>query len=205
VLAIEFDRALLPALRDVVVDRPSVEVLAADATKVAWPSVLGDGAWVCCGNLPYNVGTEIVLDLLERAPTVERLVVTVQREVAERFAAKPGAPGYGPTSIRIVYRGTVDVIRRVPREVFWPRPSVASAVVRITRRERPPVEVDEGRLWRVVDEAFGQRRKTMRSAVRRLGVDDAEALLQAADVPAGARPEELELGDFARIAEALPA
>jgi 16S rRNA (adenine1518-N6/adenine1519-N6)-dimethyltransferase len=205
VLAIEFDRALLPALRAVVADRPSVEVLAADATKMAWPAALGGGAWVCCGNLPYNVSTDIVLDVLERAPMVERLVVTVQREVADRFAAAPGARVYGPTSIRIAYRATVEVVRAVPREVFWPRPSVASSVVRITRLDRPAVDVDEQRLWRVVDEAFAQRRKTMRAAVRRLGVEDPDALLETTHVPAGARPEELALGEFARIAEALPA
>lgn len=205
VLAIEFDRALLPALRDAVADRPSVEVLAADATKMAWSSVLGDGRWIGCGNLPYNVGTEIVLDLLEHAPTVERLVVMVQREVAERFAAVPGDLGYGPTSIRIAYRGTVEVVRRVPREVFWPRPSVASAVVRITRRDRAPVDVDAERLFRVVDESFAQRRKSIRAAVRRLGVQDADALLAEAGLSSDARPEDLALSDFARIAEALPA
>jgi 16S rRNA (adenine1518-N6/adenine1519-N6)-dimethyltransferase len=205
VLAIEFDRALLPALRAVVADRPSVEVLAADATKMAWPAVLDGGAWVCCGNLPYNVGTAIVLDVLERAPMVQRLVVTVQREVADRFGAAPGARDYGPTSIRIAYRATVEVVRAVPREVFWPRPSVASSVVRITRLDHPAVDVGEDRLWRVVDEAFAQRRKTIRAAVRRLGVEDPGALLELAHVPAGARPEELTLGEFARIAEALPA
>jgi len=205
VLAIEFDRALLPALRAAVADRSSVEVLAADATKVGWRSVLADGSWIGCGNLPYNVGTEIVLDLLERAPMVERLVVMVQSEVAERFAATTGDSGYGPTGIRIAYSGTVELVRRVPREVFWPRPSVASAVVRITRHDRPPVDVDPVRLFRVVDEAFGQRRKTIRAAVRRLGVPDPDALLAEADVSSGSRPEQLALGDFARIAEALPA
>jgi len=82
---------------------------------------------------------------------------------------------------------------------------VASAVVRITRHDRPPVDVDPERLFRVVDEAFGQRRKTIRAAVRRLGVPDPDALLAEADVSSGSRPEQLALGDFARIAEALPA
>ena len=203
-VAIEFDRALLPALRAEVAGRAPVEVLAADATKMAWPSVLADGRWVCCGNLPYNVGTQIVLDLLERAPTVERLVVMVQREVAERFAATPGTPGYGPTTLRIAYRADVEVIRRVPREVFWPRPSVTSAVVRITRRDRP-VDIDEERLMRVVHESFAQRRKAMRDAVRRLGASDAESVLTAAAVSPDARAETLVLADFARIAESLPA
>jgi 16S rRNA (adenine1518-N6/adenine1519-N6)-dimethyltransferase len=204
VLAIEFDRALLPALRDAIADRPSIEVLAADATKMVWPSVLGDGSWIGCGNLPYNVGTDIVLDLLEHAPTVERIVVMVQREVADRFAAAPGDLSYGPTSLRIAYSGTVELVRRVPREVFWPRPSVASAVVRITRRD-PPVDVDPERLFRVIDEAFAQRRKSIRAAVRRLEVQDADALLADVGLSSDTRPEHLGLTDFARIAEALSA
>ena len=204
VVAIEFDRALLPAWRETVADRPSVEVLADDATKIDWPSLLGDGRWIWCGNLPYNIGTELVLDVLEQATTVERITVMVQREVADRFAAEPGQPGYGPTSIRIAYRGASEVVRRVPREVFWPRPSVASAVVRITPGP-PPVDVDEQRLWRVVHEAFAQRRKTIRAAARRLGADDADAVLATAKVDPSARPEVLSLADFARIAEALPA
>jgi 16S rRNA (adenine1518-N6/adenine1519-N6)-dimethyltransferase len=205
VVAIEFDRALLPALHEAVAGRPAVEVLAADATKIAWNDVLDGGRWICCANLPYNVGTDIVLDVLEHAPMVERLVVMVQREVAERFAAFPGDDGYGPATLRATYRATTKIVRPVPADVLWPRPAVASAIVRMTRRERPVVDVDERRLWLVVDEAFAQRRKTMRSAVRRLGLSDPEAVLAAADVSPDARPETVGLEGFARIAEALPA
>jgi 16S rRNA (adenine1518-N6/adenine1519-N6)-dimethyltransferase len=204
VLAIEFDRALVPALREAVADRASVDVLQADATKLDWPAVLGGGDWVCCANLPYNVATPIVLEVLERAPMVHRLVVMVQREVADRFAAEPGAAGYGPTSIRIRFRANTEFVRPVPPEVFWPRPTVASAIVRLTRRAHAPVDVSEERLWRVVDEAFAQRRKTMRAAVRRLGADDPDAVLAAAGVSATARPETLALADFAAVADSLP-
>ena len=205
VIAIEFDRALLPALREAVSDQPAVEVLAADATKIAWNDVLHGGGWICCANLPYNVGTDIVLDVLEHAPMVERLVVMVQREVAERFAAFPGDISYGPATLRAMYRATIKIVRPVPADVFWPRPAVASAIVRMTRRERALVDVDERRLWRVVDEAFAQRRKTMRSAVRRLGLTDPEAVLAAAGVSPDARPETVGIEGFARIAEELPA
>jgi 16S rRNA (adenine1518-N6/adenine1519-N6)-dimethyltransferase len=205
VLAIEFDRALVPALRSVAAAYPVIEVLAADATKVDWPAILDERTWIACGNLPYNVGTAIVLSVLERAPMVQRLVVMVQREVADRFVATPAArEGYGPTSLRVAYRGDASILRPVPPSVFWPRPSVASAIVRIERRALA-VDVDETALWRVVDEAFGQRRKAMRGALRRLGASDPDAILGDAGIEPSARPEELDLAAFARIAEALPA
>ena len=207
VLAIEFDRSLLPGLRDAVADRPAVEVLRADATKCDWPALLGDGAWVCCANLPYNVGTTIVIDLLEQ-PSVTRLVVMLQREVADRLVATPAErEAYGAVSVRVAYRASARVLRTVRPEVFWPRPKVGSAIVRLDRLAVPPVEVDEVVLWRVVDVAFGERRKTMRNALRRLGLEptQADAALAAAGVEPGARPEALDLAAFARVATAVSA
>ncbi|MEP6759329.1 MAG: 16S rRNA (adenine(1518)-N(6)/adenine(1519)-N(6))-dimethyltransferase RsmA [Actinomycetota bacterium] len=207
VLAIEFDRSLLPGLREAVGDRSSIEIVHADATKLDWPATLGDGAWVCCGNLPYNVGTTIVLDVLERAPTVARIVVMLQREVADRLAATPEQrEAYGAVSLRVAYRARADLIRTVPPEVFWPRPKVGSAIVRLDRLDVPPVDVDEGRLWSVVDTAFAERRKTMRNALRRLGLtaDEAGSTLATAGVEPTARPETLDLAAFARVTEALP-
>jgi len=205
VVAVEFDRALLPALRDAVADRPAVQVVAADATKLSWPSLLDGDGWVCCGNLPYNVGTDVVLDVLEHAPMIERIVVMVQREVADRLTASPGDDGYGPTTLRAVYRATAEIVRRVPPDVFWPRPSVTSTVVRMQRRERPPVDVDEVRLWRVIDASFAQRRKTMRAALRRMEAYDPDRVLADAEVPSDARPENVSLEGFARIVQALAA
>jgi 16S rRNA (adenine1518-N6/adenine1519-N6)-dimethyltransferase len=207
VLALEFDRALLPPLREAVRGRPSIEVVHQDATKADWASLLGDATWVCCANLPYNVGTGIVLDLLEQ-PSVERFVVMLQREVAERLIATPAErEAYGAVSLRVAYRATGRIVRTVPPEVFWPRPKVGSAVVRLDRRARPPVEVDEATLWRVVDAAFAERRKTMRNALRRLGLSPAEAdrALTEAGVAADARPETLDLHAFARVATAVAA
>jgi 16S rRNA (adenine1518-N6/adenine1519-N6)-dimethyltransferase len=131
----------------------------------------------------------------------------MQREVGERFAARPGDDAYGAVSVRVAYRATASTLRRIPPEVFWPRPKVESVVVRLDRLSAPPVDVDEDPLWRVLDEAFAQRRKTMRNALRRLGLDPAEAdaALAASAVAASARPEELSLDDFARVASAIPA
>jgi 16S rRNA (adenine1518-N6/adenine1519-N6)-dimethyltransferase len=207
VLALEFDRALLPPLEEAVRDRPAVEVVRQDATTADWPALLGDGPWVCCANLPYNVGTGIVLDLLEH-PAVVRIVVMLQREVAERLVATPAQrEAYGAVSLRVGYRARGWLVRTVPPDVFWPRPKVGSAVVRLDRLPTPPVDVDEAALWRVIDTAFAQRRKTMRNAIRRLGLagDEADRALAAAGVRGDARPETLDLHDFARVVSAVGA
>jgi 16S rRNA (adenine1518-N6/adenine1519-N6)-dimethyltransferase len=197
----------VPALREVAGDAPGVRVVEADAMRLDWDAALGerDSPWTLCANLPYNIATPLVLDVLKDVLRVRRLVVMVQREVGERLAAHAGDDAYGAVSVRVAYRATASIVRRVGRDVFWPRPKVDSVVVRSDRLSEPPVSVDEGRLWSVVDEAFGQRRKTMRNAIRRLGVQEADELLATAGVPAAARPEELSLEDFARIASSLPA
>ena len=179
----------------------------ADATKADWPALLGDGWWVCCANLPYNVGTTIVLDLLEQ-PSVTRLVVMLQREVADRLVATPAErEAYGAVSLRVAYRASARVLRTVPPDVFWPRPAVGSAIVRFDRLPAPPVEVDPTAMWRVVDVAFAERRKTMRNALRRLGLSPtvADSALVQAEVDPDARPETLDLEAFARLASAVSA
>ncbi len=207
VVAIEFDRGLLPGLGEVVGSRSNVEIIQADATAFDWPVLLGGGSWVACGNLPYNVGTKIVLDLLEQ-PAIERLVVMLQKEVAERLVATPNERGaYGAVSLRVAYRATGRIVRTVPPDVFWPRPNVGSAVVRLDRLLAPPVDVDEAALWHVVEVSFAERRKTMRNAVRRLGLDTsaADATLAAAGIDRSVRPETLDLAAFARLTRAVQA
>ena len=209
VVAVELDPALVVALADVLQKRPKVRVVRADAMRMDWDTILGlgDAPWVLCANLPYNIATRLVLDVLADEPRVVRLVVMMQREVGERLVARPGEDAYGAVSVRVAYRATASTLRHVPPEVFWPRPKVESVVVRLDRLGSPPVDVDEDLLWRVLDEAFAQRRKTMRNALRRLGLGQAEAdaALTASGVAASARPEELSLEDFARVASAMPA
>ena len=206
VRAIEFDRRLLPALEEATTGLDGVEIVHADAMKVDWAAELSSGTWTVCANLPYNVAVPLVLTILERAPTVARIVVMVQREVGERFAATPGQEGYGAVSVRVAYRATAAIVRRVPASVFWPRPKVASVVVRFDRLGAPAVDADPERLWRVVDAGFAERRKTMRNALRRLGLDlaGADAVLASCGVAPTARAEELDLATFAAIVEALP-
>jgi 16S rRNA (adenine1518-N6/adenine1519-N6)-dimethyltransferase len=206
VLAVEVDPSLIPALQESVSGLDRVRVLHADASDNEWAEELGDRSWILAANLPYNVATSLVLETLHGLPQVRRLVVMVQREVGERLAAGPGQGAYGIPSLRVAYRAEALLLRRVPPAVFWPRPKVASVIVRLDRRDRPLVAVAEDRLWRVVDAGFAERRKTMRNALRRLGVDGeaADRLLEAAGINPSARAETLSLEDFARVAEALP-
>jgi 16S rRNA (adenine1518-N6/adenine1519-N6)-dimethyltransferase len=208
VLAVEFDRALIPALTEVVGSAEHVRILHADATKLDWPSALGDvGPWTLCANLPYNVAVPVVMEVLASATAVKRLVVMAQREVGERLAATPGDEHYGAVSVKVAYRARATITRRVPSTVFWPRPSVDSVVVRLDRLASPAADVDASALWRVVDGAFAERRKTMRNALRRLDLSaaEADAILSATGVSASARPEELDLATFAAIASAVQA
>jgi 16S rRNA (adenine1518-N6/adenine1519-N6)-dimethyltransferase len=206
VLAVEFDRALLPALDEVVAPLPDVTVVAEDALHADWPRLLGDdGPWTVAANLPYNIAVPVVLRLVEGVPSVQRLVVMVQREVARRFVAAAGDPHYGPASLRVAYRCTGSIVRTVPPSVFWPRPRVGSAVVGLDRLDRPAADVDEDVLWRVVDAAFAERRKTIRAALVRLGLARAaaDAALAEAGVDPAARGEALPLDAFAALARAV--
>jgi 16S rRNA (adenine1518-N6/adenine1519-N6)-dimethyltransferase len=193
-------------LQESIADLAEVRVLQDDAMKIDWSRELGRRRWVVCANLPYNVAVPLVLDMLDQAPSVRRFVVMVQREVGERLAAAAGTESYGAVSVRVAYRASAALIRRVPADVFWPRPAVESIVVRLDRRSRPSVDVDPARLWRVVDAGFAERRKTMRSALRRLGLEPQEsvAVLDRAGIERNARAEALTLGELAAIADEMP-
>ena len=205
VLAVELDRALVPALREVLGDRSNVRVLVADALEVDWPAELGDGPWTMASNLPYNVAVPVVMGLLEHAPQVRDLVLMVQREVGERLAANPGDEQYGAVSVRVRYHAHAELLRRVPPSVFWPAPKVASVLVRLSRRDHPAVAVPRDPLFRVIEEGFAQRRKTMANALVRLGLARADALavLERCGIDPRARAESLGIEELACIAEAV--
>ena len=207
VVAVEVDARLLPALDEVVGNLDSVSVRSGDALTASWDDLLGTAAapWVIAANLPYNVGARLVLRALEEEPRIRRLLVMVQREVGDRLAAAPGDEQFGAVSLRVAYHAHARVERRVPASVFWPAPGVESVLVRIDRRDTPPVEVDEASLFRVVREAFAQRRKTVRSGLTRLGLsrDEAVAALGESGIDEMARPEELGLDEFGRLTAAV--
>lgn len=200
VTAIEVDRHLAPVLRDVTAGR-SVEVVEGDAMDLDWDAVLaGAPSWSLVANLPYNIGTPLVLDLLEDVPQIRSMLVMVQSEVGDRLAAGPGTAAYGIPSVKVAYRATAEVVGRVPPTVFLPRPRVHSALVRIVRSARPAVDVDPVVLFDLIDTAFGQRRKMLRrSLARRV---DATAFAEAGVDPSD-RPERLGIGEWGRLAQVV--
>jgi len=208
VTAVEVDRHLIPALRSVV-EPVGARVVEGDARKVDWSEVLAGGdRWALVANLPYNIATPLVLDLLVGVPAIERMLVMVQREVGERLAAHVGDAAYGIPSVKVAWWGTAAVVGRVPPTVFLPQPKVESALVRIVRHpDGPPVDagtdpdvdVDRERLFHLVDAGFGQRRKMLRRSLA--GLVDPEAF-GAAGVRPEARAEELDLAAWARLTAA---
>jgi 16S rRNA (adenine1518-N6/adenine1519-N6)-dimethyltransferase len=199
VTTVERDRHLLPLLREVVADT-GVTVVEADALTLDWSALLAAAPrWVLVANLPYNIATPLVCDLLDEVPAIDTMVVMVQREVGERLAAGAGDEAYGIPSVKVAYWATAELVGRVPASVFLPEPRVDSVLVRITRRPGPAVEADPGRLFLLVRSAFGQRRKMLRRSLA--GLVDADAFGPAGIRPE-ARPEELSIEEWGRLAEA---
>jgi 16S rRNA (adenine1518-N6/adenine1519-N6)-dimethyltransferase len=175
------------------------------------PSVLADrpgpvpadgGPPVLAANLPYNVAVPVVLHLLATLPSLERGLVMVQAEVADRMTAPPGSRVYGVPSVKLAWYASARRAGAVPRSVFWPVPNVDSGLVAFTRRPPPDPEVPREEVFAVVDAAFAQRRKTLRAALARWagGPDAAGRILRDAGVDPGARGESLTVAEFTRIA-----
>lgn len=207
VIAVEIDRGIIPVLRAIVAEAgesaSNVTVVEANAMEVDWNELIDpevDGGWTLVANLPYNVGTPLVCDVLDDVPHVTRILVMVQREVAERFAASPGDGQYGAISVKASYWGRARIVGHVPASVFFPKPNVESALVEITRRTPP--DADPGALFPLVRTAFGQRRKMLRKSLS--GIVTGEQFV-AADVPETARPEELGVDDWVRLTNVLSA
>jgi 16S rRNA (adenine1518-N6/adenine1519-N6)-dimethyltransferase len=203
VTAIEVDRGLVPVLRSVV-EPSGVRVIEADALKADWPAILGSDRWVLVANLPYNVATPLIADLLDGVPQIHRMLVMVQREVGERLAASAGDEAYGAVSVKIAYWARAEIVGRVPPTVFLPKPKVESALVRIVRREVPAVgsDVDPDWLFTLVRAGFGHRRKMLRGSLQ--GVATVEQI-EAAGIAPTARAEELDIAAWGRLArEAAP-
>jgi 16S rRNA (adenine1518-N6/adenine1519-N6)-dimethyltransferase len=199
VTAVEVDRHLLAPLRSVV-EPSGATVVAGDAMRLDWPALLGDGTWSLVANLPYNVATPLVADLLDGVPAIDRMLVMVQREVGERLAAAAGDEAYGAVSVKVAYWATAKLVGRIGPTVFLPQPKVDSALVAIQRRRVPAVDPDlvgPERLFTVVRTGFGQRRKMLRRSLA--GVVSPEAFA-AAGVAPQSRPEELDVAAWGRLA-----
>lgn len=196
IIAYEIDRSLGRLLADVVAGL-DVELRFEDALVADWQGEFGNGNWKMVANLPYNVGTPLLLDAVKSAPGIKKFVVMVQREVAQRLVAEPGTKQYGvPTIVAQLYT-TTRIAFRVPPTVFMPPPDVESAVVVLNRKPAHPLAEAAGRL---AAHAFQQRRKMLRGT---LGDRAGNAEFEAAEVSPSARPEELSAEDFLRLAEVL--
>lgn len=191
VTSIEVDQHLVPLLRETV-EPHGVTVIEADAMTIDWPALLGDDRWVLVANLPYNIATPLVADLLDGVPQIERMLVMVQREVGERLAAGVGHEQYGAVSVKVAYWADAKVVGRVPPTVFIPQPKVESALVSIVRRTEPAADVD----FALVRAGFGQRRKMLRRSLAGL-VDD--AAFACAGIRPESRAEELDVAAWGRL------
>lgn len=208
VVAVELDELLASRLpRTLAEHAPAVaercEVVLSDALKVT--ELPGPPPTALVANLPYNVSVPVLLHLLALLPSLERGLVMVQAEVADRLAAKPGSKVYGVPSVKAAWYADVRRAGAIGRNVFWPAPNVDSGLVAWTRREPPSTTVPRERVFAIVDAAFAQRRKALRGVLRSVApAADVDAALAAAGIDPLARGESLTVEDFVRIAEALP-
>jgi 16S rRNA (adenine1518-N6/adenine1519-N6)-dimethyltransferase len=206
VCAVEIDPVLAQRLPTTALERAPalagrLDVVTADALRVR-AADLPAAPTALVANLPYNVGVPVVLHLLAELPSLRRGLVMVQAEVAERLAAAPGSKVYGVPSAKLAWFASARRAGPVPRAVFWPVPNVDSGLLAFTRRDPPPG--DRAEVFALVDAAFAQRRKVLRSALASWAGSPAaaESSLRAAGIDPTARAERLSITDFARLAAA---
>jgi 16S rRNA (adenine1518-N6/adenine1519-N6)-dimethyltransferase len=205
--AVEIDPVLAARLPATAADRAPglaarLSVTATDALRLRAADLPAPEPTALVANLPYNVGVPVVLHLLAELPRLRRGLVMVQAEVAERLAAAPGSRAYGVPSAKLAWFATARRAGPVPRAVFWPVPNVDSGLLAFTRRDPPPG--DRVAVFRLIDAAFAQRRKALRSGLAAWAGSPAaaEAALHAAGIDPMARAETLGIEDFARLAAA---
>ena len=199
VTAVEIDRHLVEMLREVV-EPHGVTVVEGDARALDWAALLGSERWRLVANLPYNVATPLVLDLLEGVPQLETMLVMVQEEVGERLAARPGDDAYGAVSAKVAYWATAKVVGRVPPTVFHPQPNVDSVLVSIERRtDLIAAEEARRKIFHLIERGFATRRKMLRRALAGEVVPEA---FTASGIRPEARAEELSIDDWARLTAA---
>ena len=207
VTAVEVDPTLAGALADTVsrlapAYANRLSVVHADALHVR--ELPDPQPTALVANLPYNVSVPVVLGFLEAFPALQRVLVMVQLEVAERLAARPGSKAYGVPSVKAAWYADVRLAGTVPRSVFWPVPNVDSGLVALDRRRPPATRASREDVFRCIDAAFAQRRKTLRAALAGWAgsAARAEEYLRAAGIEPRTRGEQLAVEDFARVAEA---
>ena len=211
VVALELDKRLQPLLQETLSACANVKIIFADAMKTDIDSLIKeefDGLRpVVCANLPYQITSPVLLKLLD-VKEIDIITVMIQREVAERICASQGTADYGAFSLRVQWDMKPEILFTVPPSCFMPQPGVTSAVIRMTRRDKPPVSVRDGKaMFRLIRAAFGQRRKTLANAVSSQlpGLDRAavEQALRACGLDTRIRGENLTIEQFAQLSDEL--
>ena len=209
VTAVEIDRALIPILEDTLKEYDNVSIINEDILKVDIAALAkeknGGRPIKVVANLPYYITTPIIMGLFESHVPLESITVMVQKEVADRMQVGPGTKDYGALSLAVQYYAEPYIVANVPPNCFMPRPAVGSAVIRLTRHQKPPVEVmDEKLMVRLIRASFNQRRKTLANGLKNSGeLNLSKEVITAAIEKLGkgssVRGEALDLEEFARL------
>ena len=207
VVTFEIDKALLPVLSETLADFDNIEVINADVLKTDLNGLINEefsGMDVCvCANLPYYITSPIIMYLLESRLPLQSITVMVQKEAAERLCAEPGNRDAGAVTAAVSYFAKAEKLFHVSKGSFVPSPKVDSSVIRLTVRDKPPIDVDDERkFFRLVRAAFGQRRKTAANSISaglNILKSDVEKALTAAGFDPAVRAESFTLEDFAAV------
>ena len=213
VMAVEIDSNLIPILEETLKDYDNVTVINEDILKVDVKALAeehnGGRPIKGVGNLPYYITTPIIMGLFESRVPIENITVMVQKEVAERMQAGPGTKNYGALSLAVQYYAEPYIVANVPPNCFIPRPSVGSAVIRLTRHEKMPVEVkDEKLMFALIRASFNQRRKTLQNSLSNSGElsfskEEIGRAIEKMGLSSSVRGEALTLEQFAGLADVL--
>ncbi len=202
IVAVEIDNGLVEVLRENTASLPNVEIIHGDAMQLDWQPLLSKSKhWHVVANLPYNLATPIVADILDGLSQVDHLLVMVQSEVADRLVAQVGSDAYGAVSVKINYWAKSKIVGAVSASVFFPQPRVESALVDIRRRTEPGVtDVEASELFALVRTGFAKRRKMLRGALVNVALP---ADFESAGVNPESRAEELDLAAWGRLCKVI--
>lgn len=213
VVAVEIDSNLIPILKETLKDYDNITVINEDILKVDIKQIAeeynGGRPIKVVANLPYYITTPIIMGLFESNVPIDNITVMVQKEVADRMQVGPGSKDYGALSLAVQYYAEPYIVANVPPNCFIPRPNVGSAVIRLTRHQKPPVEVrDPGLMFKLVRASFNQRRKTLQNGLNNspdvpFTKEQIAGAISALGVPAAVRGEALTLQQFAQLANVL--
>ena len=213
VICVEIDDHLIPILKETLADYDNVTIIHGDILKTDVNDLCvtynDNKPLKVVANLPYYITTPIIMGLFESHVPLSSITIMVQKEVADRMQEGPGSKDYGALSLAVQYYAKPEIVANVPPNCFMPRPNVGSAVIRLSRYEKPPVEVqDEKKMFALIRAAFNQRRKTLVNAVSNAGIygitkDDVQAALEKLGLSPTIRGEALSLSQFAKLSDEI--